>query len=115
MLQRIAQEGFQILNKQIQVNTKMTLKNQLILDLLLVEDKGVCGYLKLGKEHFCIHIPNLINDLQVQMGEMRNAAEDSRDIREAAENNWLNKILHEIEEWSLKGWLTSLLKELVQQ
>lgn len=55
---------------------------------------------------------NLTNDLQVQMGEIRNTAEDSRDIREAAENNWLNKILHEIGEWSLKEWLASLPKGL---
>ena len=46
-LSRATRKGFQIINKQVQANTKMTLQNRLTLDLLLVKEQGVCGYLKL--------------------------------------------------------------------
>ena len=88
----------------------MTSQNRLALHLLLVKEQGVCGYLKLDEEHCCIHIPNITDNLQEQLDKMRKLAEDSRAIRDAAENSWLNKILQELSGWSLKGWLAALLE-----
>lgn len=41
-LLKATQERFQILNKQVQANTKMTLQNRITLDLLPVREQGVC-------------------------------------------------------------------------
>ena len=86
-LSRATRKGFRIINKQVQANTKMTLQNRLALDLLLVKEQGVCGYLKLDKEHCCIHIPNITDNLQEQLDKMRKLAEDSRAITDATENS----------------------------
>lgn len=91
----------------------MTLQNRLALDWVLVKEEGVCGYLKLDKEHCCIHIPNITDNLQEQLDKMRKVAEDSRAIRDAAEDNWLNKILQGLNGWSLKGWLATLLEGII--
>lgn len=86
------QKGFQLIDEELQENTKMTLQTRLALDLLLAKEQGLCRYHKLDHEHCCIHIPNVTDDLQKQLKKVRQVAEDSKGIRDTAENNWLNKI-----------------------
>lgn len=77
-----------------------TLQNRLALDLLLVKEHRLCGYLKLDKEYCCVHIPN-IEDFQNRLHKMWQAAEDSKAVQKASETNWLEKILQGIGVWSL--------------
>ena len=34
------------------------------LDMLLLKEHGVCGYLKDKLDHCCIHIPNVTQDVE---------------------------------------------------
>uniref|UniRef100_A0A8C3E6Y0 Core shell protein Gag P30 domain-containing protein n=1 Tax=Corvus moneduloides TaxID=1196302 RepID=A0A8C3E6Y0_CORMO len=42
----------------------LTLQTRMALALLLGKEHGGCGYLKLDREHSCVHIPNVTEDLQ---------------------------------------------------
>lgn len=63
-LSKAAERGFQIISRQIQANTKMTLLNRMALDLLLAKEQGLCQYLKLDREYCCVHIPNGTENLE---------------------------------------------------
>lgn len=63
-LARVTWEGFKELNVQLQGTTKMTLQNRLALDLLLLKEHGVCGFLKGQVDHCCVHIPNVTADVE---------------------------------------------------
>lgn len=90
----------------------MTLQNRLALDLLLAKEQGVCGYLKLDREHCCVHSPN-VKDHEKQFNKMWQVAEDSNAIQKASETNWFNKILQGIGRWSLRGWLDEILETMI--
>jgi len=47
------ESGLSTLNKQVHVNSEMTLLHQLALDMLLVKERGLCGYHKLYREQLC--------------------------------------------------------------
>uniref|UniRef100_A0A669QRP5 Uncharacterized protein n=1 Tax=Phasianus colchicus TaxID=9054 RepID=A0A669QRP5_PHACC len=55
--------GLLTVNKQVQANSKMLFQARLALDFLLGKEKGLCGYLKLYKEHYCVYIPNVTEEL----------------------------------------------------
>lgn len=47
-LSETTERGFQIMNKQIQANTRFTLQIRLALDLLLAKEQGGCWVFKIG-------------------------------------------------------------------
>lgn len=51
--------GLHDLNVQLQATSRMTLQNRLALDLMLLHENGVCGYLKLNDDKCYVHIPNV--------------------------------------------------------
>ncbi|XP_072706694.1 uncharacterized protein [Ciconia boyciana] len=110
-LANATERGLLTINKQVQANSEITLQNRLALDLLLAKKRGLCGYLKLDREHCCVHIPNVTEDLNKQIDQIKEVAKGTRELRESAENNWINKILQG--EWSLTGWLASLVQSLI--
>lgn len=112
-LSRATQKGFQIINKKVQANAKLTLQNRRALDFLWVKEQEACGYLKLEEDYSCIHIPNITADLQEQWDKMRNVPEGSKGIRDTAERNWLKKILQGLGGWSLKEWLATSLERII--
>lgn len=90
----------------------MTLQNCLALDLLLLHEHGICGYLKLNNKKCCVHIPNVTKKLERQLGAIQRVAKSSQNLTEAMETGWLNKILHGLG-FSLTGWLEGLLQNLI--
>lgn len=69
-LARVTQEGFKELNVQLQATTKMTLQNRLALDMLLLKEHEVCGFLKEQTDHCCIHIPNVTTDVEHDISQL---------------------------------------------
>ena len=49
---------------QLQATSRMTLQNRMALDMLLLKEHGVCGYLKYKLDHCCNHIPNVTQDVE---------------------------------------------------
>lgn len=80
---------------------------------MLAKEQELCGYLKLDREYYCVHIPNITEDLQKQLNKMCQVAEDSKVIQKASEINWFNEILQGIGGWSLKGWLAGILETII--
>lgn len=111
-LANATEEGLRDLNIQVQANTKMTLQNRLTLDLLLLKEHGVCGYLNFQNDSCCIHIPNVTGGLNEQLDKIKQAAQSSKELRAELENLWLNKILHRLG-FSLTSWLAGLLQSLI--
>ena len=55
----------------------------------------------------------MTEDLNKQIDQIREVAKGTKELRESAENNWINKILQSIGGWSLTGWLASLIQSVI--
>lgn len=73
------------LNMQLQITLNMALQNRLTLDLLLLHENGVYGYLDLVNSACCIQIPIVTQYLNEQTDSMRHVAKVSRDFTESME------------------------------
>nr|XP_009682249.1 PREDICTED: uncharacterized protein LOC104149991 [Struthio camelus australis] len=98
-----------LINKQLQATSKMTLQNHLTLDLLLLKQKGVCGYLGSSENDCCIFIPNVTSDLEPQLHSMQLVAQDTRELRDIMSNSLLGKLVNKFG-FSVAGWIQSLLQ-----
>lgn len=111
-LANATQIGLNEFNAQVQATSKMASQNRLALDLLLLKEHGVCGYIGLKNDLCCIHIPNVTDDLNHQIDRIKHVAQSSRELRSNIESFWLNKILKNFG-FSLTGWLAGLLQNVI--
>lgn len=68
------QKGLQDLNRQLQTTSKMILQNRLALDLLLLKEHGICGFLRIKNKTCCIYISNITQDLNKQIDQIKKIA-----------------------------------------
>lgn len=78
----------------MQMTTKMSLGKRFALDLLLLYENRVCGYLNLNNT--CVHVSNVTAELDNQIERLKAVAVSSRELRTGLENGWLNKRLKEL-------------------
>lgn len=112
LLANTTRTGLQDLNTQVPTASKTALQNRLSLDLLLLHDNRVCGYLDLNNKDSCVPIPNITTHPDEQLDKIKQEAKASGDLRASLERGWLNKILPG-SGFSLAGWLQSLLQGLI--
>lgn len=72
---------FKDLNLQLQATTRMTLQNRMALDMLLLKEHGVCGYLNKKIDHCCIHIPNVTIEVKKRYFTIRKYRRKDQRIR----------------------------------
>uniref|UniRef100_A0A8B9T3C6 ribonuclease H n=1 Tax=Anas platyrhynchos TaxID=8839 RepID=A0A8B9T3C6_ANAPL len=111
-LASITRKGFKDLNIQLQATTGMTLQNRLALDMLLLKEHGVCGYLKEKADHCCIHIPNVTADIERDISQIAQVESKIKEEQRDAEQNWLGATLEGLG-LHLEGWLKSLLQTIL--
>ena len=61
----------------------------------------------------CVRIPNVTEDLNKQIDQIKRVAKGTSELQESAENTWINKILQNMGRWSVTGWLASLVQSLI--
>ena len=76
-LANVTRKRFKELNFQLQATSRMTLQNRMALDMLLLKEHGVCGYLKDRVDHCCIHIPNVTQGVEHDIELLRKIEEDT--------------------------------------
>ncbi|XP_064355834.1 uncharacterized protein LOC135324159 [Dromaius novaehollandiae] len=111
-LANATEASIQLLNQQLQATSKMALQNRMALDLMMVHQNGLCGYLNLSSTDCCIYIPNVTLDLNDQLERIRQVAKDTRELQESMNSNWLSKIFS----WfglSVTGWIQSLIQYVI--
>ncbi|RMC19663.1 hypothetical protein DUI87_03226 [Hirundo rustica rustica] len=91
-LARVTREGFKELNMQLQATTKMTVQNRLALDMLLLKEHGVCGFLKGQIDHCCIHIPNVTADEEYDISQLKQIEHEAEEEEKHLTMSWLDKI-----------------------
>ncbi|XP_063035582.1 uncharacterized protein LOC134431513 [Melospiza melodia melodia] len=102
-------KGFKDFNLQLQATSKMTVQNRMTLDLLLLKEHGVCGYLSGRIDHCCIHIPNVTKEVEKDISELRCVQQEAGIQRDESEHNWIEGLFNS---WGLNisGWLSSLIQ-----
>ena len=94
------------LNLQLQATSRMTLQNRMALDMLLLKEHGVCGYLKNRVDDCCIHIPNVTQGVEHDQDLLGKIEEEK--VQEDMPEAWIDKI------FSGLGWnLSSCIKSLI--
>jgi len=104
----MTRKGFKQLNLQLQATSRMTLQNRMALDMLLLKEHGVCGYLKDRVDHCCIHIPSVTQDVEHDLNLLEQIEGDTQEIQQDMQENWLNKIFNGLG-WNLSFWVKSLI------
>ena len=89
----------------------MTLQNRMALDMLLLKEHGVCGYLKDKLDHCCIHIPNVTQDVEHDLDLLRKIEEETETIQKDMSEDWFGKIFNKLG-WNLSSWIQSIIKTL---
>ncbi|XP_050196620.1 uncharacterized protein LOC126653140 isoform X1 [Myiozetetes cayanensis] len=69
-LAAVTKKGFRDMNVQLQATTRMTIQNRMALDLILLKQHGVCGYLHARDEHCCVHIPNVTHEIENDISQL---------------------------------------------
>ena len=110
-LANVTRKGFKELNVQLQATSRMTLQNRMALDMLLLKEHGVCGYLKDTVDHCCIHIPNVTQDVEHDLDLLGKIEKETEKIREDMSEDWLGKLFKGLG-WNLSYWLQSIIKTL---
>ncbi|TRZ18414.1 hypothetical protein HGM15179_008655 [Zosterops borbonicus] len=111
-LARVTREGFRELNMQLQATTKMTLQNRLALDMLLLKEHGVCGYLKGQIDHCCVHIPNVTADVEYDISQIKHIEHEVQEEQKDLATTWLDKIFNKLG-WNVSSWVKSILENLI--
>ncbi|GAB0209171.1 hypothetical protein GRJ2_003382800 [Grus japonensis] len=104
-------------NTQLQATSQMTLQNRLALDILLLKENGICGWLNntYPDETCCVSIPNVSVTLHEAMDEMRKIADQTRELREKMKpadwqwTGWISKVFG----WfglKMSGWVQNLIQ-----
>lgn len=111
-LARITKKGFWDLNIQLQTTTKMTLQNRMALNIMLLKENGVCGYLKDRIDHCCINIPEVTSEVEKDISELTQTQVELQKERQDAEQSWIEALLNKFD-LNLGGWVHSLLESVV--
>ena len=106
----MTRKGFKQLNLQLQATSRMTLQNRMALDMLLLKEHGVCGYLKDRVDHCCIHIPSVTQDVEHDLNLLEQIEGDTQEIQQDMQENWLDKIFNGLG-WNISSWVKSLITE----
>ncbi|XP_063252425.1 MLV-related proviral Env polyprotein-like [Prinia subflava] len=100
------------MKREIQATTKMTLQNRLALDMLLLKEHGVCGYLKGQIDHCCIHIPNVTADVEHDISQLKQIEHEAQKEQKDLATSWLGKIFEGLG-WNVSSWIKSILENLI--
>jgi len=86
-LANVTRKGFKQLNLQLQATSRMTLQNRMALDMLLLKEHGVCGYLKDRMDHCCIHIRNVTQDVEHDLNLLEQIEKETQAIQQDTQDN----------------------------
>lgn len=111
-LARVTREGFKELNVQLQATTKMNLQNRLALDLLLLKEHGVCGFLKGQVDHCCVHIPNVTADVEYDINQLKQIEHEAQEEQKDLTTSWLGKIFKGLG-WNVSSWIKSIIESVI--
>ncbi|XP_050839626.1 uncharacterized protein LOC127060434 [Serinus canaria] len=101
--------GFKDLNLQLQATSRMTLQNRMALDMLLLKEHGVCGYLNKRIDHCCIHIPNVTVEVEKDISQLEIVESGTKEIEKEAQHNWIGALLDSMG-LQVSGWVSSMLQ-----
>ena len=107
-LANVTRKGFKDLNLEFQANSRMTLQNRMALDMLLLKEHGVCGYLKDTIDHCCIHIPNVTQDVEHDLDLLEKIEDNTQKLQQDMQESWIDKIFSGLG-WNLGSWVKSLI------
>ena len=107
-LANVTRRGFRQLNLQLQATSRMTLQNKMALDMLLLKEHGVCEYLKGRRDHCCLHIPNVTQDVEHDLNLLKQIEKDTQEIQQDMQENWPDKIFNGLG-WNISSWVKSLI------
>ncbi|KAL9871155.1 uncharacterized protein GJ701_016870 [Geothlypis trichas] len=102
-------KGFKDLNLQLQAASRMTLQNRMALDLLLLKEHGVCGYLSRNIDHCCVHIPNVTLEVEKDISQLAEVETKTEEIKREAQHNWIGAVFDSLG-LHLSGWITSAIQ-----
>ncbi|RMC12173.1 hypothetical protein DUI87_11309 [Hirundo rustica rustica] len=105
-------KGFRDLNLQLQATTRMTLQNRMALDLLLLKEHGVCGYLRNRVDHCCVHIPNVTEEVEKDIDQLEQIESKTKEIQKDAEHNWVGALLSSLG-IQVSGWVSSIVQYVI--
>lgn len=108
-LAAVTKKGFKDLNLQLQATSRMTIQNRMALDMILLKERGVCGYLHGRDEHCCIHIPNVTQEVEQDIGQLEQIEGKVDDIQKEAEHNWVGAIFSSLGV-RMTGWISSIVQ-----
>ncbi|XP_059347666.1 uncharacterized protein LOC132086202 [Ammospiza nelsoni] len=111
-LATVTREGFKELNIQFQATTKMTLQNRLALDMLLLKEHGVCGFLKEQVDHCCVHIPNVTADVEYDINQLKQIDHEAQEEQKDLATSWLGKIFKGLG-WNVSSWIKSIIESVI--
>lgn len=103
-LARVTKKGFREFNIQLQATTKMTLQNRMALDIMLLKENGVCGYLKDRVDHCCIHIPNVTSEVEKDISQLTQTEKELQAEKQDVEQSWVGALLGKLN-LNLGGWV----------
>lgn len=105
-------KGFKDLNLQLQATSRMTLQNRMALDMMLLKEHGVCGYLSDKIDHCCIHIPNVTREVEKDIFQLQETQEKIKEIEKEAQQNWIGALFNSLG-LHLSDWLSSLIQTII--
>lgn len=105
-------KGFKDLNLQLQATSRMTLQNRMALDMLLLKEHGVCGYLSNRIDHCCIHIPNVTVEVEKDIAQLESVEMNTKEIEKEAEHNWIGALL-KLMGLQISGWISSIIQYII--
>ncbi|XP_032940456.1 uncharacterized protein LOC117010272 [Catharus ustulatus] len=111
-LAAVTKKGFRDLNLQLQATTRMTVQNRMALDLLLLKEHGVCGYLQGKVDHCCVHIPNVTEEVEKDISQLKQIETKVHEVQEEAEHNWVGALFSSLG-IQVSGWISSIVQYVI--
>lgn len=111
-LAAVTKKGFRDLNLQLQATTRMTVQNIMTLDLLLLKEHGVCGYLQGKVDHCCVHIPNVTEKVEKDISQLEQIETKVHEVQKEAEHNWVGAIFSSLG-IQVSGWISSIVQYVI--
>ncbi|XP_051626518.1 uncharacterized protein LOC127462093 isoform X3 [Manacus candei] len=108
-LAAVTKKGFKDLNLQLQATSRMTIQNRMALDLILLKEHGVCGYLHAKDEHCCVHIPNVTQEVEKDINQLEQIDENVHKLQKEAEHNWIGQLFSSLG-LHVSGWISSVIQ-----
>lgn len=108
-LAAVTKKGFKDLNLQLQATSTMTIQNRMALDMILLKEHGVCGYLHGRDDHCCIHIPNVTQEVEKDISQLEQIEGKVNDIQKEIEHNWVGELFSSLG-IRMSGWISSIVQ-----